>query len=174
MVTEAKLNDGSGTGYAYGLQLGDLNGHRKVSHGGGINGFNTQLSQYPDDNLVITVLTNTNGSGPQALESQIARLALGLPLEVTLDLPTDNVDLTRYEGSYNFEAIGATVQVEARADGLWILALGAAEMRLKYQGGDLFEMAPGQRIQFFPDADPPRADLLAGGGSITGIKESNE
>ena len=170
MVTEAVLNDGSGTGYAYGLGLGELSGHRKVSHGGGINGFNTQLATYPDDGLVITVLANTNGSNPGQLEAQISRLVFGLPLEVSLDLPVDDVDLGRYEGSYHFEQVGVTATAEIRDGQLYLVGEGLGEIRLKYQGGHLFELIPGQQIEFLPDGDPPAANLRAGDTVIPGVK----
>jgi CubicO group peptidase (beta-lactamase class C family) len=81
MLTSATLNDGSQTGYAYGLRISEFEGHRKVSHGGGINGFNTQHATYPDDNLVVTVFANTNGANPAALEAQVTRLLMGTPLK---------------------------------------------------------------------------------------------
>ncbi|MGI9625594.1 MAG: serine hydrolase domain-containing protein [Longimicrobiales bacterium] len=171
MLTEATLNDGSSTGYAYGLSLGELSGHRTVSHGGGINGFNTMLATYPDDGLVVTVLTNTNGAGPGALEAQIARLALGLPLEVTMDLPTDGLDLGALAGTYRFEQAGISADMEVREDQLWMVADGLGEVRLKYQGELVFELLPGQRIRFVPDGDPPSAFLMGGGAEIEGVKE---
>jgi CubicO group peptidase (beta-lactamase class C family) len=81
MVTEATLNDGSPTGYAYGLFVSDFEGHRKVWHAGGINGFNTMHATYPDDDLVVTAFINTNGADPMALEAQITRLLMGIPLK---------------------------------------------------------------------------------------------
>jgi len=170
MTTEATLNDGSGTGYGYGLGLGEMQGHRKVSHGGGINGFNTMLATYPDDDLVVVVLTNTNGSGPGSLEAQISRLALGLPLEQRLDLPTDDVDLARYAGTYAFEEAGLTATVLVREGQLFLAGEGLGEVRLRYQGGDLFELRPGQRIEFEPEGNPPGATLSAGGSEIRGVR----
>jgi D-alanyl-D-alanine carboxypeptidase len=171
MLTEATLNDGSGTGYGYGLGISEFEGHRKVSHGGGINGFSTQLATYPDDGLVIAVLTNTGNSGPGALEGQIARLALGLPLAVTLDLALDGVDVSRYVGTYSFEDAGVQVVIQAREGALWMSIEGQGEIRLRYQGGDEFIVQAGQRLVFKPDADPPGAELDAGGTSLVGVKQ---
>ena len=79
MTTVATLNDGEATRYGYGLGVGDLDGHLRVSHGGGINGFATYLASYPDDDLRVVVLTNTPGLTATQLSEQIARYALGLP-----------------------------------------------------------------------------------------------
>ena len=85
MTTVATLNDGEATRYGYGLGVGDLDGHLRVSHGGGINGFATYLASYPDDDLRVVVLTNTPGLTATQLSEQIARYALGLPPPVVED-----------------------------------------------------------------------------------------
>lgn len=79
MTTVATLNDGEATNYGYGVGVGNLEGHPRVAHGGGINGFVTYLARYPDDDLRIVVLTNTPGPTAPQLSEKIARHALGLP-----------------------------------------------------------------------------------------------
>src|SRR5690242_12562249 len=37
--------------YAFGLQVRTVSGHKVIDHGGGIEGFNTELAYYPDDKL---------------------------------------------------------------------------------------------------------------------------
>ena len=39
-------------------------GHKVIEHGGGIEGFNTELAYYPDDKLTVVVLGNVNGGAP--------------------------------------------------------------------------------------------------------------
>ena len=78
MITPGSLNDGERLAYGYGLSVGEMGGHRKISHGGGINGFRTHLSYYPDDDLTIVVLTNTGSARPQVLEGRIAQTVLGI------------------------------------------------------------------------------------------------
>jgi CubicO group peptidase (beta-lactamase class C family) len=80
MLTSAVLNDGETTGYGYGLGIGDLEGHPTVSHGGGINGFSTALATYPDDDLVVVVLGNTESRVTGLVANGIARILLGLPM----------------------------------------------------------------------------------------------
>ena len=78
MITPGALNDGSPIDYGFGLGIGDLEGHRTIRHGGGINGFVTMLAHFPDDDLTVTVLTNTPGPTAGRLTERIARLALDL------------------------------------------------------------------------------------------------
>lgn len=74
----ADTADGGKTGYAYGVNVGDVDGHRVVSHEGVINGFNSFLAWYPDDGLTIALLTNRPG-GPDLVMT--ARRAAALALE---------------------------------------------------------------------------------------------
>lgn len=76
MTTPVTLNDDSTTAYAYGLAVGNLEGHREIAHGGGINGFNTFMAYYPDDQLTIVVLSNTEGGGPGPLSREVAGIML--------------------------------------------------------------------------------------------------
>jgi len=42
----------------------DRNGHSRVGHNGGINGFTSTLVSFPEDGVIVTVLANTMGSIP--------------------------------------------------------------------------------------------------------------
>ncbi|MGE0556081.1 MAG: serine hydrolase domain-containing protein [Gemmatimonadales bacterium] len=86
MTTPASFGDGQTTlgrpgqrggdvSYGYGLMLSKVDGHRRVAHGGGINGFRTQLAHYPDDDLVVAVLINSGGN-PGEIEALVAKWAL--------------------------------------------------------------------------------------------------
>jgi CubicO group peptidase (beta-lactamase class C family) len=79
MTTPGVLNNGDQISYGFGLYLGSLAGHRKVAHGGSINGFITELAYFPDDSLSIVVLTNSDVNKPAQLATRIARRLLGLP-----------------------------------------------------------------------------------------------
>jgi CubicO group peptidase (beta-lactamase class C family) len=47
-----------GMHYGYGVVLGERFGHKLQYHGGGIKGFNSVLQSYPEDGMVIVVLSN--------------------------------------------------------------------------------------------------------------------
>ncbi len=78
MTSDGLLSDGDPIGYGYGLGLGDLEGHAVVRHGGGINGFATMLVYFPEDDVQITVLTNTPAPVAGPLTEKIARHMLDL------------------------------------------------------------------------------------------------
>lgn len=74
MWTATKLNDGTTAGYGFGWSVGNLNGQRMVEHGGGIPGFSTQITRFPDLKLSVIVLTNLEGSHAGRLATGIAAL----------------------------------------------------------------------------------------------------
>lgn len=78
MTTPIPLPDGKPQRYGFGLGVGVLGTHRSVSHNGGINGFTSQMGSYPDDSLIVVVLTNIEGRLPIDLEKAIAERALGV------------------------------------------------------------------------------------------------
>jgi len=58
--------------YAYGWVVRDLFGHKRVTHGGGIDGFNTTIARYVDDELCIIVLSNIALSNTTTAVEEIA------------------------------------------------------------------------------------------------------
>src|SRR6202011_4835844 len=50
--------------YACGVGVDTIAGRKVIAHGGGIEGFNTQLEYYPEDKLTVVVLGNLNGPAP--------------------------------------------------------------------------------------------------------------
>jgi CubicO group peptidase (beta-lactamase class C family) len=71
-ITPVSLNDGTVTHYAKGITVTDWKGKHLIEHGGGINGFLSQNSYYPEENVSIVVLINTTNIGPKGIADQIA------------------------------------------------------------------------------------------------------
>jgi len=63
--------------YALGVVVQTVGGRTVINHGGGIDGFNTFLAYYPDDKLTVVVLSNINGTAPNAIASKLATIAHG-------------------------------------------------------------------------------------------------
>jgi CubicO group peptidase (beta-lactamase class C family) len=89
--------------YACGLAVRMVNGRKLIEHGGGIEGFNTQLSYYPEDKLTVIVLGNLNGSGPSGIAPKMAALAHGEKVVLAEERKEVTVPakiLADYVGSY--------------------------------------------------------------------------
>ena len=83
---------GQKSGYGIGFGISDLEGHRKIGHGGAIYGFATQLSMLPDDKLGVVVVTTKDAAN--AVTSHIADLALAAMLAVREGKPIPKPEST--------------------------------------------------------------------------------
>jgi CubicO group peptidase (beta-lactamase class C family) len=166
MLTEAKLNDGSGTNYAYGLSIGELDGHLNVAHGGGINGFLVAHDTYPDDELVVVVFSNTDGARSGRIADNIARTVLGIPIPEVEDLPLPTGFEEVFTGT--FEVMGQEFTIYADGDKLMLEAQGGST-RMMHQGmGEFVLEADTSQVFKFVRGDGAQMDLViaTGGANI--------
>ncbi len=75
MWTRVRLNNGTTSDYGFGWFLDKVKGHTHVYHSGGIPGFTSHITRYPDDQLTVIVLTNQMGN-----TSRIGEAVAGLYL----------------------------------------------------------------------------------------------
>jgi CubicO group peptidase (beta-lactamase class C family) len=143
MTTPVKTTDGKAPPYGFGLALGDRDGHRKVGHNGGIPGFASALVSFPDDELIVAVLANTQGDVAQTAAARIVGVALGLPeppKAKRLPLP----DPARFVGTFRLtdEGMLHVLHTYAESGQLWVYDEADGDTdRLDYQGGDEFLVA---------------------------------
>ena len=70
---EVVLNNGAGTGYALGLDVGMQGGRFMLEHSGEVSGFTAENMVFPDDSAAIVVLTNQDAAPASgAIANQIA------------------------------------------------------------------------------------------------------
>jgi len=92
--------------YAMGLMVETHHGRRVISHGGGIEGFNTAASYWPDDKLSVIVLANLNGQAPDEIANDLAAVVHGE--QVTLPSERKGTELSAealkpYVGVYEYQ-----------------------------------------------------------------------
>jgi CubicO group peptidase (beta-lactamase class C family) len=103
--------------YAFGISSGESSGRKFFEHGGGIEGFNTQLIYYPASQITIVALSNVNGAAPGQILAKLGPLAHGETVKLTserteIKLPRDRLE--RYVGTY---ALSPQINVMVRLDG---------------------------------------------------------
>src|SRR3954471_4964759 len=141
MTTPAVLGDGTKTRYGFGVGIADIGGRRAIAHGGGINGFLSEVEYFPDSGLSIVVLLNTAGPvGPGDLAHEIADAVLG---RIESPTATFSGDLAAFAGTYEGVGRGAPTTVTIAADGKMLTMKGAGPATappqpLTYRGGDTF------------------------------------
>ncbi len=89
--------------YAFGLSVGTIAGRKVISHNGGIQGFNTNLTYYPEDKLTVVVLSNVNGPAPDDIAKKLAAIAHGEEVKLVTERKEIKLDpkvLARYTGAY--------------------------------------------------------------------------
>ena len=90
-------------GYALGVGVSAPGGRRMIEHGGGIEGFNTQLTYFPDSKITVAVLANVNGTAPTQLAGQLGQFAHGDPVRLNSErtaIPLPKERLEPLAGSY--------------------------------------------------------------------------
>jgi CubicO group peptidase (beta-lactamase class C family) len=93
--------------YAFGVGVQTTAGHKRFSHGGGIEGFNTVLEYFPDDKLAVVVLENSAGAVPPGeIADKLAALAHGEKVTLTSERKEITLEpsvLKRYVGAYKMQ-----------------------------------------------------------------------
>lgn len=73
MWNQARLKDGTGTNYGLGWRIEEFEGHRNIGHGGATSGFSASLQRFPDDQVAVILLTNTDEQIATAVARNVAR-----------------------------------------------------------------------------------------------------
>lgn len=127
MITPRALPHGATLRYAMGLVHMTTPAGRVIMHGGGIPGYQSASRYYPDDDLSVVVLINTNGPpGPAWVADQIAERLLG---HRELPVSTYRGDLGALEGTYEGQARGRRMTQAVRVDADGVLTSGDGDDR---------------------------------------------
>jgi hypothetical protein len=142
--------------YGFARAFGSHRGHRKIGHPGTGAGITASLSHYPDDDLIIAVMVNTNGSGvPHAreIDARIAAALLRLePVVTTPDVSATADQTARWSGTYqgSYAMTGATFEA-CDGDGL-CRSVEGKPLRLRHHGEGAFAgpQGPSSELRFRP------------------------
>ncbi len=141
--TSVEVKEGSSPSYGYGWGIGEQRGLRIVSHGGGLDGFASSLTRYPDQRFTVVVLAAALPGGssfdPGQIDGQLARWALWQEMKAAdrssaTTLPEAVLDA--YVGEYDY--LSAILRV--RREGTHLLA--------KLTGQPEFEIHPVSETEF--------------------------
>ncbi|HUP24203.1 MAG TPA: serine hydrolase domain-containing protein [Thermoanaerobaculia bacterium] len=172
MTTPHVLADGKATGYGFGLAVSALGEHRRVGHGGGINGFNSMLAYYPDGELSVAVLSNSEAIGSGKVAEAIARAVLGVETKVE-DLEVSAAEIARLAGTYHLEGTPLDMRVWGEGERMFTQATGQGESRLLSQGNGEFraDFDNEVRLAFEPGAPAPAFTLYQGGAQVRAVRK---
>ncbi len=121
--------------YGFGLFISTVNGRKKIDHGGGIEGFNTEVAYWPDDQLSVIVLANLNGSAPEEIADEVAATIHG----DKVTLPSERKEIT-----LSPEVLRGYVGTYSMAPGV--------DLNVTLEGNHLVTQMTGQeKIPIFPE-----------------------
>jgi hypothetical protein len=185
MSTADTLNSGRKINYGFGLVPGVIDGHKTVSHTGGIPGFATAAAYVADDSLSVVVFTNYDRESPQRLVQNLLRVAYG---EEPMRAPPPRgaaatqaaapslspADRDAIVGNYTLQLPGGqALPIKFFLDGARLMAQaqGQDANEIRYLGNYTFGVAfdPALRFTFTLEGGKvTKVTLLQGGGTIEG------
>jgi CubicO group peptidase (beta-lactamase class C family) len=129
--------------YAYGLAVNQQLNRKMVSHGGGINGFNTALARFPEEKVTVVVLRNADYgfSNPGKIGQDLAAIVFGEKYEIPRERVAIKIDpkiLDAYVGQYEL-APSFILTMTREGDSLMTQATGQPK----------FELFPESETKFF-------------------------
>ena len=163
---KAMTTPGNGN-YGLGVGVADKGSLKVVSHGGGIEGFNTNLAYVPERRIAVVVLSNVNGMAPDMMGDKLLDVVLGKPVMLANELkavPIAKDELAKFVGIYDL-APTFSITFAVANDGLTAKGTGQPAFPLIYIGmtdGHPRFFAPpvGAEIEFIPDASGAFASIV--------------
>lgn len=154
-------------GYGFGLAIAEGK-HRLYQHGGGIEGFNTQLNYYPDSSVTVAVLANLNGGAPNEIAAKLAALAHGDPVTLTSErkpITLGQEQLQRFVGTYSLVP-NVNIMVTARDGQLYAQLSGQRQFQAFAESDRrfFFKVVDAQ-LEFFPESGPVTHVVLSQNGT---------
>lgn len=118
--THAKTATGDDTGYGYGWMPAEQRGLKTIGHGGGLQGFTSYLTRFPDQQLTIAVLHNALPSSGKidtaGIAMQVAELyvweQMRSPPQHEIDPSVNPKSYLALAGRYDYGAAILTVTTE--------------------------------------------------------------
>lgn len=146
-LTPTRLNDGEIEKYGYGLSLMNFEGSEAYGHGGGINGFLTASTYFPEEEVFVAVFSNFNGNGADRPANTLAKIAIG-KYNPPKTVKVSKEVMKRCVGVYELGP-GFTVNVTVEGDHLVGQATGQGSFPLQPYANDTYgNESAGIKVQF--------------------------
>ena len=153
--------------FSYAWRIDDVNGRKRLVHGGDIERFASEIDDYPDQHLLIVSLSNISGMSPAKLVGDLSAIAFGDPYAIPherhfVELPQDQMN--GLVGTYRLDSGGKiTISINAR------------RLMLTPRGGQAVECKPESALTcFLQPIDDDVTFLTDSSGKVTGIRMGNQ
>lgn len=163
-------------GYGYGWSIGKKFDRREISHGGGIYGFATDISRFPDDRVTVIVLSNVQGAPAGRIGNDLAAIVFGAAYEIPKErreIAVDRKVLEKYVGQYELAAPKIVISFTLENGKLFGQVGGQGKFALSAESETVFfSKDVNLQITFTKDAQGQTTGLTfsQGGANIPGQK----
>lgn len=111
-ITRYKLADGQQIDYGYGFFIRNENGTNSIGHGGAIDGFRATAIYYPDQDIYISCLLNSDKDNEAKFLQSIANIILGIKTELNVqELKLNDDILNKYVGTYKNDNYNVSIKI---------------------------------------------------------------
>lgn len=149
--------------YGCGLMIHNEKGHLQYEHGGGIEGFNTEMAYYPGDKLAVIVLANLNGGAPGDIVGKLAAASHGEKVVLQSERKEIKVPqkvLAKYAGSYEL-APGIFITMSLDGDRFFTQLTGQPKFEVFAETEkDFFLKVVDAQLTFEMDSQGKVTDLI--------------
>lgn len=174
LQTVDTLNNGKKNNYAFGINIADYMGEKRLFHGGSVGGFRSYACVFPNKNICIAILTNFSSSQPEQKVNSLVDILIPdlaknnkTPDTETIkytSFPIDN--LKKYAGDYWCDASNVACILYVRNDTLRFSRSGMDESPLQPIGNDEFVMFSAEsklKVKVLFDGNKVKAMLVGKG-----------
>ena len=166
--------------YAYGWNVADpaanlFGGHRRIAHGGGINGFSAMIVRLPDTRMTVIVLCNNDSGSASTVARDIMAIYYGHKYDVPIVPTAVKIDpkiLDQYIGEYELKP-GTGLTVTRQGNHLSVQPSGGRALEVQASAETkFFATSPAITLTFIkgPDGRVTHVVISQGGGDIQARK----
>jgi CubicO group peptidase (beta-lactamase class C family) len=149
--------------YGFGLIIRTETGHKLIEHEGGVQGFNTQMTYYPEDKLTVIVLANLNGPAHEEIARKLAQIVHGEKVVLTSERKEVALSpqiLATYIGTYHLASVNHDL----------VVSLEDGHLHLKSEGNYNRAMFSESESSFFLKEVDAQVDFTKDtAGHVTGL-----
>lgn len=135
--------------YGYGWLLDTIHDRHRISHNGGIDGFSSHFSRFPNEQITIVVLSNLVTSPVEKIGRDLTAIILGESYELPKKREAIDLDPAIYEnyvGQYKFEPSESQSKVN---DITLTVTTQSQRIFIQWFGGPVIEIFPESPTKFF-------------------------
>jgi CubicO group peptidase (beta-lactamase class C family) len=147
IFTKGVLNNGETLDYALGLKVGKYKGLKTVSHGGGWNGFRSEILRFPEQEFSVICLANLGTIDPYDIAVRIADIYL---VDRFQEEPINDKEINPFALPEAVLKEKAGVYQEPISHRIWTIFAASTGDRLdvKSASGSMFQLVPTGEMEF--------------------------